>query len=102
MQVVPPAELSEPLLAAAAAHPSLRLVEDVVEPGQVCGLTPPVARALLFLPRRLPARVQLGQLADTYIGWRLSSMPPEVAAEAGEEAEEATAAAGVAAAGAGG
>lgn len=67
----------------------------MVEPGQVAGLTPPVARALLHLPRRLPARVELGQLGDTYIGWRLASMPPEVA----DEESEGDAAAGVAAAG---
>lgn len=70
----------------------------MVEPGQVAGLTPPVARALLHLPRRLPARVELGQLRDTYIGWRLTSMPPEVAAEeaAAEGGDGDAAAAGAA------
>lgn len=80
-QLVPPADLAQPLLSAVAAHPTLRRLQDVVERGTVSGLTPPVARAMWELPRAAP-HVQLAQLENTYIGWSLASIPAEAAAVA--------------------
>lgn len=69
------AEASEPLLAALAGLPALRLLQDVVPAGVVAALSPAVAWAMWQLGRRCP-RVELGLLEGTYIGWNLGDLPP--------------------------
>ena len=86
---VRPAAAAEPLLSALAAHPSLRLVEDVF--GEEDAVTAPVAHAMWHMGRRLPARVALGTARDSSLGWALADVEAADAADAAAAAADAAA-----------
>lgn len=64
-------EAADPLLAALAAMPSLRRVDDVFGLEDV--VTAPVASAMWRMGRALP-HVQLGEVRDGNVGWSLADV----------------------------
>ncbi|PRW39121.1 adenylate cyclase [Chlorella sorokiniana] len=81
---VRPAQSAEPLLAALAAMPALRLVEDIQ--GEEDVVTAPVAHAMWQMGRRLGPQVALGAAKDSNLGWTLTEVEAAEAAEAAQQA----------------
>ena len=73
---------ADALLAALAALPALRWVDDVFEEGATHLVTAEQARVMWQLGRRCP-RLQLGQPRSTNLGWTLSSLVAELPHNAG-------------------